>query len=58
MENIDTVYQNQHLLLTLLMDSMLKVPEITAQAAAGENPAGETAPHAADSPGEQLDILA
>jgi hypothetical protein len=57
MENIDTIHQNQHLLLTLLMESMLKLPEITAETRENHAaPAPETVKTAFQ--GERVDILA
>jgi hypothetical protein len=57
MENLDIVHQNQHFLLTLLMESMLKLPEITAEVKANHAP---PAPEAVKTSfqGERVDILA
>ena len=57
MENIDTTPKNnQHLLLALLMESMLKLPEISPESQANNASATETVKSADQ--GEQIDLLA
>jgi hypothetical protein len=57
MENIDIAQKNtQHTLLTVLMESMLKLPEITADAL--ENQVSASEPVKTGDQGERVDILA